>query len=94
MVNTMRNNYFDVPRFLIRMKISSDAKVLYSLMLHMDVDAAVELANISSKNISKVKKELEENGLTKNGIHQDENIFLKERKIINIDFKKQDKRED
>lgn len=94
MVNTMRNMNFDIPRFLIRMKISSDAKVLYSLMLQMDTEAAVDLANISLKNIKKVKKELEENGLTKNGIRQDENIFLRERKIISIDFKKQDERED
>ncbi len=86
-MNAMRTkNYWDMPRFLIPLKISSDAKILYSLMLHMEKEDAIETSGISERRIKKVIQELEDEKLILAGKLQKEEEYLRNQKIVKVNF--------
>ena len=87
MMSAMKmSGYFGIPSFVLTMKMSSDAKVLYSMLLSMPQDEAMDEANIPENRRNKVIKELEDNGLMRNGKTVSIKDFLRENKIVKLDL--------
>lgn len=87
MMSAMKiDRYFGIPNFVLTMKMSSDAKVLYSLLLAMQQEEAMDEANIPENKRKSVIKELEDNGLMKSGKVVNIKDFLRENKIVKLDF--------
>lgn len=87
-MNAMENteNYWDIPRFVLGLQISSDAKVLYGLMINMNKEKAFNLVGLSKQRLKKVIKELETENLIVNGKVQNEKEYISNKKIIKVNF--------
>jgi len=87
MMSAMKSDgYYGIPNFLITMRISSNAKVLYSMLLVMSEEEAMDEADIPENKRKSVIKELEDNGLMKNGKIVSIKDFLRENKIVRLDL--------
>lgn len=82
-----KKNYWDIPRFVLGLKISSDAKVMYGLLGNMDEEMAIKVSGLSDEVVKKVFMELEEHKLFVNGTIQSEKQYNMNQKIIKVNFK-------
>lgn len=87
MNSNKKKNYWDIPRFVLGLKISSDAKVLYGLLCNMEEEMAIKISGLSEEVVKKVFKELEEHKLFVNNIVQSEQQYKMNQKIIKVNFK-------
>lgn len=75
-------NYWDIPRFILGLKISNDAKIIYGLLSNMEKEKAIKLSGLSEKKTSIVLKELETEKLIINGKLQDEEEYRLNKSIF------------
>lgn len=87
MNSNKKKNYWDIPRFVLGLKISSDAKVMYGLLCNMDEKMAIKVSGFSDETVEKIFKELKENNLIIDDQPQNEHQYRKNQKIIKVNFK-------